>query len=190
MNLWYNIVAMPKEIEIKFKIKSPKVIKKRLKKIGAEKISSTFEKDTYYILPYNRKIPHTIRLRTIKKEGIFTVKYPVLKNKSKKYKILNELETPVKDVDLFGRMLKKIGFKPSFFKEKLRETYKFKKTLITIDKLPHIGFYLEIEGAKNKIKKISKLLKLNPKEAQVSTYMDIFNEYKKEHNKPNIRFIF
>lgn len=181
---------MAKEIEVKFKIETPCLIEKDLKKLGAKKIRQTFEKDTYYAFPSLKKTQLTIRLRKMGNKGLFTLKYPVSKEKSKRYKILNELETTVKDVVTFGVMLKKIGFKPVFLKEKFRKTYTLRHALITIDKLPHIGFYIEIEGAKNSIKEISRLLKLDQKRSEVLTYADIFERYKKAHNKPGIKFLF
>lgn len=181
---------MAKEVEVKFKIKSPRLIEKYLKTLGAKKIFQALEKDIYYSTPFRRRTQFTIRLRKISNEGIFTLKYPVLKERSKRYKVLNELEAVVKDADMFDKMLKKIGFKPTFFKEKFRKTYKLKQVLIAIDKLPYIGFYIEIEGAKSKIKEVLKLLKLDQKKSEILTYADIFRHYKKTQNKPKIKLIF
>ena len=181
---------MAKEIETKFKIDSPLLLKKRLKKLGAKFISKKFEKDTYYFFPGDRRSSNTARLRSFGKKGIFTVKGPTIKDKSRKLKIREEFQTKVSDVKVFAAMLDRIGFVPGLKKEKIRETYKLKKAFIVIDKLPFMGFYVEIEASKNEIKKIAKLLEFSMKKAIPNTYMELFKRYKTHHKKPNLKLLF
>ena len=71
---------MPKEIETKFKIKSKSEIKKKLKKIGAKVISKKLEKDIYYKIPLSKHDITVIRLRSLGKDGIFTIKLKLSKS--------------------------------------------------------------------------------------------------------------
>lgn len=181
---------MALEVETKFKLDSPDKIRKALKKLGAKFISKTKEKDAYYKNPKAKNQKETIRLRTTGKDAIFAIKLPVGEDKKGKYKIREELEIDVKNSKLFDIMIKNVGFKLDFRKEKFRETYKWKDAVIAIDKLPFLGYYLEVEASKSVIKKITKLLNLDMNKASSLTYMDIFEKYKKLNKKPKLKLIF
>jgi len=188
---------MARETETKFKIDFPPKLRKSLRKIGAKFISKEFERDTYYSLPACRTSRPSrvsdvtvIRLRLTGKKGIFTVKARIPRVASCVYKVRDELEVKITDAETFRKMLDKLRFIPRFYKEKVRETYKWKESKILIDRLPHIGFYAEIEGPKAKIKKAARLLTLDIEKGSPETYMSIFNRYKKLHKKPHIKLIF
>jgi len=181
---------MAKEIETKFKIDSPLLLRRRLKKLGAKFVSKKLEKDTYYSIPEKPRASNTVRLRFLGKKGIFTVKGSPIKDKSRKFKIREEFQTEIADVKMFAGILERIGFVPSLKKEKIRETYKLKKTFVVIDKLPFMGFYVEIEASKKEIKKIAKLLGFSMEKAIPNTYMELFKRYKMLRKKPNLKLLF
>ena len=176
---------MPKEIDTKFKITDPKALKESLKKIGAAFISKNLEQDTYYLSPKSNLALEVIRLRNINGKGIFTLKKAQPFKGSYVYKIRNELEVDVSDPQKFNQMLLALGFKPIFVKEKVRHTYRFGGANICIDELPYLGFYLEIEGTKSKIRIIAKKLNLDIKKAIAVTYLEIFKQYNKRRHKIN-----
>lgn len=181
---------MHKEIETKFKIKAPSDLRKRLNKVGASFVSKCKESDTYYRNFSSNKNIEAIRLRSIGKEGVFTVKEYDSGKKNRIYKIRKEHEVKISDSKAFASILYFLGFKPVFRKEKIRETYLLEGAKILLDKLPFIGFYLEIEGQKQKIKDIAKALELNLDNALAITYIDIFNEYKRKYNIKKGELIF
>ena len=179
---------MPKEIETKFNIRSPGDVRKALKKMGARFVSRQTEKDVYYAAPSGFR--GTIRLRSIGKKSIFTVKSPCDTGSSGPYKIGEETEAGIQDAALFGKMFKVIGFTERYLKEKIRENYVWKGVKISIDTLPHIGTYMEIEAPKSEIRKAARALGLEMKKAIPDTYMELFGYYKLMHKKPNLEFIF
>jgi len=181
---------MPKEIETKFKISSPDKLKKKLKKIDAKIIYKAYEKDTYYKNIPSGSSPTVVRLRSTGKDGVFTLKYRAKRKESKTYKIRDEFEINVQDTKAFDRLLRQLGFAVLFKKEKRRKIYKWKEGKICIDKLPFIGFYLEIEAPKKRIKEIANRLNLDMKDATSDTYMDIFRKYKKAQKKPKLKLLF
>lgn len=181
---------MPKEIETKFKIESTDTFKRNLKKIGAIFISEEFEEDTYYRSPAGCPYFGTIRLRAISNKGTFTIKDSTQRKKSRIYKVRNELEVSVNDVKTFNNIVQKLGFIPCFRKEKIRETYRWKDAKISIDKLPFISFYVEIEASKKRIEEVVSLLDLDIKKAIPDTYMKLFNYYKILHKKPKLQLVF
>ncbi len=181
---------MPKEIETKFKIGSAEKFKRNLKKIGARFLAKELERDTYYCHGILQDSGFTIRLRSVADKGIFTLKGSSGSAPSRTYKVRNEIEAGINDVKAFGKILKQLGFMPRFKKEKIRETYKWKDAKISVDKLPFMGFYAEIEGSKKSIKEAAGLLGLDMARAIPDTYMKLFDYYKMLHKKPDLQLVF
>lgn len=180
---------MAKEVETKFNVASATELRKALKRIGARFISRRLEKDIYYGIPC-RPSSIAIRLRSVGKRGVFTVKCSSGTSSSKAYKVRDEFETEVEDAETFKMILKKLGFSTRFRKEKIRESYSCRGAGIFIDKLPHIGFYVEIEAPRARIKEIAGLLGLDMARAIPDTYMQLFNYYKIRHGSPGIELVF
>jgi predicted adenylyl cyclase CyaB len=173
---------MAREIETKFKITSPTALRKKLKKIGAKFISKEFEKDIYYNAPPGTR-PFTARLRARGNKNIFTIKTPV-RAKSRRYKVLDEIEVPIKSREVFNKILIRLGFSPGFRKGKTRETYKWKNAKICIDKIYPLGTYAEIEAPKKRIREIARLLGLNMLKAIPGTYIGLLRK-RKRRKKPS-----
>jgi len=73
--------------------------------------------------------------------------------------------------------------------EKWRERWDFKKSKILIDQ-SLLGTILEIEGSKNEIEEIVKLLGLGKSERTTQTYHELYQEYCREKGlKSHPRFI-
>lgn len=181
---------MPKETETKFKVESEEIFKKNLRKIGARFVSKEFEQDTYYSGAAGHCSCNAIRLRSAGKKGVFTIKKPTRGKRSRTYKVREELEVGVTDVKAFTEILRQLGFRPLFRKEKIRETYKWKSAKLSIDTLPFIGIYAEIEAPKKRIKEAARLLGLDMERAMPSTYMQLFNHYRVLRKKPGLQFVF
>jgi len=184
-------VFMPKEIETKFKIGSPKAFRKKLKKIKAKFVSKEYEQDVYYKKKGIGFPVTVIRLRTInKKMGLFTVKVAKSRKKAKTFKIRDEFEISIADTKVFSILLRKLGFIPGFIKEKKRETYLTKGAKIVLDQLPYIGWYTEIEACQKRIKELALALGLDINKAIPVTYGELFKKYQKANNKPNLELVF
>ena len=181
---------MPKEIETKFKIKSPSELRKRLKRIKARPLSKNLERDEYYKIPSVKKNIEVIRLRTIGKKGLFSIKFFAGKGKSPIYKIREEVEIKIENPGLFKKMLMMLGFQRALRKEKIRETYGWKGAKILLDKLPYIGYYVEIEAPKKKIKILASKLSFDIKKGIAETYLEIFRKFCKYRKKPYLELIF
>ena len=179
------------EIETKFKIKSQREILNALKQIGARFEGRSTEKDIYYHPPRGTKKLSAVRLRRAGNKNIFTIKkIPKNTPRSKTFKIREELELFIEDKKIFQKVLTLLGFNEAFRKEKKRLLYAWNGLKISVDKLPFIGGYLEIEGNKKGILKAARGLKLDIKKATSDTYMDIFKRYKKMNRKPKIELVF
>jgi len=75
--------------------------------------------------------------------GSVTFKGPVRKGA---FKLREEIETPVADLDAMERLLVALGFKVHVAFEKRRETWRLGGCLVELDELPRIGEFVEIEG--------------------------------------------
>lgn len=180
------------ETEVKHKIKGKKELKKiksRLNKIAKQgkkelKCTPKFVKkekelNLVFDLPDSsfRKKGFLLRLRKASKNTL-TFKIPI---KAKgKFKERKETELKVKNFDRTKNLLEKMNFFPAFIYEKKRERFAFGKTEILLDKLPFIGFYLEIEGSKKGISEVEEILDLKEKNRIIKNYLQLFLDYKKK----------
>ncbi len=142
------------EIEIKFEI--DKEFREKLKQLGAKRVEKVFERnivfDTKDRSLFKRKM--LLRLREEKNEQgecrvILTFKKPY--NESSKFKEMEELEVYVSDFDLMRDMLHELGFKKIWIYEKIRECWRYGNLKISLDTLPKIGKFMEIEGSRDEI---------------------------------------
>ncbi|MBN1353390.1 MAG: class IV adenylate cyclase [Candidatus Omnitrophica bacterium] len=181
---------MGTEIETKFKVNSPAAIRKRLIVMRARLISRRLEKDVYYRCYLKTQNAEAIRLRSVGGKYIFTLKKSSVGPKGRIYKVCDEFEIEVNDGELFDSLLRRLGFTRDFKKEKIRETYKYKNAKVCLDRLPHMGYYVEIEASKRDINSVARSLKLDITKGLSDNYMRLFLHYKRTHKKPNLKLTF
>jgi predicted adenylyl cyclase CyaB len=152
------------EIEVKIRIDNPEIMKDKLAAVGAELVKERhWEENTLYDFPsqalFRKK--RALRIRTTDKKTFLTFKGPP--QKSRKFKIRDEYETEVKNGKQMKKILKELGFIPSFQYQKYRTIYRFKKCRICLDEIT-VGYYLELEGEQNHIVRIATSLGFLKKE--------------------------
>ena len=162
------------EIEQKYRIAKPDPIRKRLRSLGAKRISSGTEQDWFYDLDGRLlKQRSILRLRkTAKGEGLLTFKGPRIKAR---YKKRVEVQTAV-DFDAAKKVLELSGFKVSAKLQKQREEYKLGGAHITLDYLAGIGWFVEIEAAAKNISTAAKKLLLTSAMREERSYLQMFLE--------------
>ena len=74
--------------------------------------------------------------------------------------------------------------------EKYRQKWHLKNAEISIDRLPKMGNFVEIEGKKKAIRKVVKILGLNFKDGITATYWDLWEDYRKKKGIKNENIIF
>ncbi|MEW5758529.1 MAG: class IV adenylate cyclase [Candidatus Omnitrophota bacterium] len=166
------------EIELKFKLNNTEEIKNKLNKIKAKFLGKAKEADIYFKSPsFSKNNKELIfRLRDYGKKGLLTLKYGG--SDTKFFKQRNEIESFVDSAKSILYILKRLGFKESMRKEKIRETYRLDSCLLLVDKLPFLGYFLEIESSsQRKIKKIVNKLELDLKLASPLDYSTIFHNF-------------
>ena len=87
-----------------------------------------------------------------------------------------EIETPVDHVPM-RKILRLAGFKVVMRYKKERELYRLGKSLITLDRLPGFGRFLEIEGRSQEIARLASKLGLQAQDREARSYLQMMFGY-------------
>lgn len=168
MEGWY-------EVELKAKVKDPKPIRQKIKKI-ARFVKKVKKVDHYYTLEKKGYPTKSLRIRN---QGCFH-----LVNFKKRISYLQgiyakkEVEFNLEDVTGFLAVLKEFGFRQWITKYKESEIYRCKSANIELNHLRGLGWFVEVEilttnkvfEARKTILTIFKLLGINKKDIEKKGY--------------------
>lgn len=139
------------EIELKFPIENPEKAINKLNALSKKEVEER-QKDTYFI-PNHRNfvkqnpVSEWLRLRETK--GKTTLNYKNWHNKNGKTAVsCDEFETEISDTNNLKRILKNLDFNELITVDKLRKVWKYKDTIIAVDEVADLGFFIEIEASK------------------------------------------
>ncbi len=96
------------------------------------------------------------------------------------FKIREELEVWIDSPQTFLTILKTLGFEQIIRYEKMTDLWEYDKIELVIGKLPHIGYFMEIEGSEKEIKKVAKTLGFDIQKGVKKSYREYFAEMNKE----------
>ncbi|PIN81092.1 class IV adenylate cyclase [Candidatus Woesearchaeota archaeon CG10_big_fil_rev_8_21_14_0_10_32_9] len=135
---------MNQEFETKVLNINKKEVEKKLKNLGAKKLSSSLMRRWVFDwLDEDLESDYGwIRLRQEGKKVTLTYKNRRAMSKSD----TKELETEVNNFDMTAEILQKIPFKRKFYQENKRTVYVFEDVEFMIDEWPGLKPHLEIEG--------------------------------------------
>jgi adenylate cyclase class 2 len=174
---------MAREVEIKFLVADAQALARRLRASGFRLATRrTHEMNVLYDLPGNplRRRGEILRLRKYGERWTLTHKS---KGTAKRHKSRQELETEVADGPNIDRILRAVGFAPSFRYEKFRSEWTGGKGHVVIDETP-IGTVAEIEGQPRWIDRTAKLLGIPPTSYITLSYGAMFEEWKRRTGSP------
>lgn len=169
---------MSKEIEIKFRVESPRALARKLRAAGFRLVTRrTHEMNTLYDLPGQplRKRGDLLRLRKYGTDWVLTHK---AKGRTGRHKMRVENETKVSDGANMEAILRALGFQASFRYEKFRTEWSDGKGHVVVDDTP-IGNFGEIEGPPRWIDRTARLLEIPPSNYITQTYAGLFFEWKR-----------
>lgn len=159
------------EYELKFKIKDKKEISVKLIRLGAKDLGKRKEIDIYI-----GSADRSLRLRKYGRKGILT--YKRLVNVNIRAKVREEIQTEVSDIDNLIEMFNMMGFPERKRKEKIRHIFKLGNALVMIDRLPFMGYFVEIEAKSGSaLKKAAQKLGFDPAKGSCESYDNIFLNY-------------
>ncbi len=165
---------MPQNLELKIKLESFNEIKKRLKKIGADFKATLNQKDIYYGNPKG-----LLKLR-IENNAESLIWYNRNENSENRWSNYSLLKFKNGNAEKFFRQI----FEIETVVEKKRFLYMYKNTRIHLDKIKHLGNYLELEtlvlrgqkDAKRRFKEMVTLLDLDTKNQIKKSNRDLMLE--------------
>jgi adenylate cyclase, class 2 len=147
---------LPREIEIKFRLDEAATLRARLEQLQATRMGRVHE--TNLLLDTGaaalRQAGCALRVRTERPDGTTGDAETTLTFKGRRepddradgLKTREELEVKISDATTLLALLDRLGFRAVLCYEKRRETWRFAKCLITLDELPGLGWFAEIEG--------------------------------------------
>lgn len=161
-----------KEVEIKFKLKDFREVRRKLETLKAKKAGKVFVEDFYFddqkdSLWKNRQM---LRIRKWNKKNILTFKYAQTK---KRFRRSKEIELEIGNPEKMRKIFEKFGLQVVLKYKKEMEIWQYKNTKITLDKMP-LGNFLEVEG--KGIEKVVRDLGLDMKNATTKTYGELWVE--------------
>ena len=176
-----------KEIEVKVKVEED--IFKKLKEADTEYVTSKYERNFMYDLKGQDlkkdgvvcRVRRERDLRSGAQNILLTLKKRVETQDNFKEQI--ELESKVSDEELekLDNALNESNLVTWFLYEKFRHIFKVKdaNVEIVVDVLPLIGRFIEIEGEREEILKALKIIGIEEKDTQKSSYINLFKSHKR-----------
>jgi len=174
---------MAREVEIKFLVADAKALARRLRASEFRLVTRrTHEMNVLYDRPGHplRQRGEILRLRKYGDRWTLTHKS---KGTARRHKSRQELETAVADGASLDRILRALGFAPSFRYEKFRSEWADGQGHVVIDETP-IGTVAEIEGRPRWIDRTAKLLGVPPTSYITLSYGAMFEEWKRRTGSP------
>lgn len=174
-------IGVVNEVEVKFKIDDVASYENKIKSLGVEFVKDTEEINYCYDNSDNkivindellriRKVSEKFNNKEISYKTILTFKGA--KKLGSELKEREELELEVSNAEMLSLIFERLGFKATTIYEKKRKTYNYKNSEIVIDKLPKLGFFLEIEGKREEIFEICSSLNLNINDSVKDSYAE------------------
>ncbi|MEM7624557.1 MAG: class IV adenylate cyclase [Planctomycetota bacterium] len=140
------------EIEVKLRLSDPEALHAKLRELDAVHDRQFLETNTYFDSPDGqlKSTDQGLRVRieknttTGKSDCVVTHKGPRAHGRLKSR---SETEVGVTDARAAGQMLAVLGYQPVMTFEKLRDRYLLDGCRVEIDRVPHLGTFVEIEGS-------------------------------------------
>ncbi|MFA5168825.1 MAG: class IV adenylate cyclase [Candidatus Omnitrophota bacterium] len=159
------------EYELKFKIDRKKDILPKLARLGAKDLGKRKETDICI-----GSLGQGLRLRKFGRDGLITHKSIVCKNV--RAKVRKEIQTEVSHIDNLIEMLRILGFPEKKRKEKIRHTFKMGDVFVMVDRLPFMGYFVEIEARSGAaLKRAARKFGFDPAKGNCDSYDNIFLNY-------------
>ena len=200
-----------REVEIKLRVDDLAALRRKLRALGARLRHRVHELNILFDTPQQRlrKKGQLLRLRLEYRPGatkvplrsLLTYKGPglgpagtpapgLLPGTSNRfphrYKVREEVETPVTEPARLVQIFGAIGLLPSFRYEKYRATYRLPRLrglLVELDETP-IGVFLELEGSPRLIDQASRLLGFTPGDYLLSSYAALYFDFCRRQRTP------
>lgn len=173
------------EIEVKFLVDSPAIMRHRLELLNAEMTSPrVLERNVRFDTPDEDLLGRwqLLRLRQDTRTRL-TFKGPVAEDALSELKIREELEVTIDDFATMATILERLGFRPVQVYEKYRETYHHGGVEIVLDETP-FGTFIELEGSEAGIREQAAALGLDWSNRILANYLALMELARRTFNLP------
>ncbi len=169
------------ETEIKIELADLPKVRDRLIQLGFQiRTPRAFEDNWIFDFP-DRSLAQRrqlLRVRAFDGRAWITLKTP--SRRSTHFKVRQELETELGDAQVGQRLLRSLGFQPSFRYQKFRTVFERKnssrrKLTVTFDETP-IGNFLEIESSGQEIRSLAAQLGYKPSDFIQDSYWQLYQK--------------
>jgi len=168
------------EIELKFPLSEPESMRKRLLKLGFVSRGKLFEYNLVLDTPRGDLESKGRLLRLRSAEGVrLTFKEPLEENGlNQRFKAKKESELELSSLETMRHIFHRLGFTAERVYEKYREHFTRENDVAAeIDRLPHMGWFLELEATPEKIEEIVENLGLQMSEGLRENYFELYTAY-------------
>ena len=171
------------ETEIKFRVGEVRTLIRRLRAAEFRQVTRrTREQNTLYDQPGSpvRKRGELLRLRKYGTEWLLTHKG---RSKITRYKTRVETETKIADGNKLDKILRALGYVPTFRYEKYRAEWSDGRGHVVVDETP-IGWFGEIEGPGRWIDRTAQDLGIERNSYITQSYAELFFAWKRRTQSP------
>ncbi|HEY6805527.1 MAG TPA: class IV adenylate cyclase [Pyrinomonadaceae bacterium] len=157
------------EIEKKYRLTDTTrgAVVEKLSALGIKSAGTVFEINSIYTNALLLEQDAIVRIRRIDERTILTFKKRFPSPAGIKHQL--EEETDVEDAEALEAIFSYLGLHTSLVYEKRRQTWDYHDCEIALDELP-FGWFMEIEGAEDQIKRIESELEITNLETEEATY--------------------
>jgi adenylate cyclase, class 2 len=175
---------MARELEIKYKLPAPEAFCDRLRDAGAARQQRVQEHNAILDTTDRQLLHRGAGLRLRRETADDGGRRATLTYKGPRefdprfiaggFKAREELETVVGQPDELEQLLERLGFQLTIVFEKSRETWHCGACVVTVDELPQLGWFCEIEGPDaDTIEGLAQQLALQPDQQVSETYVEL-----------------
>jgi adenylate cyclase class 2 len=187
---------MAVEIEAKMAVDSIEPVRVRLRDAGAEPIGRFLETNVFLDTEDRSLLAadEGLRMRANKSldtgesEFIITYKGP---RQVGQLKSREEVEVTVHNGAEAVTLLERLGYLTMIQFEKRRESYRLDDCRVELDEMPHLGFFVEVEGpSEASVLKVRDRLRLSDRPLMKSSYVSLLMSYLQERGESRRRITF
>ena len=173
------------EVELKFPLKDPESMRKLLIEKGFTSQGRLFEENIVFDTPESTldSSGRLLRLRRDDKVRLTFKEPPEDRTHTGRFKVKEESELLVDDLATMRYILRKLGFTKERVYEKYREHFvRGPAVSAELDRLPHMGFFLELEAPPGEMESLAAELGLDLSEGSKKNYFRLFEAYCRDNN--------
>ncbi len=174
------------EIELKFPLQSSARLRKQLKRLGFVSEGEVFESNIVFDTPDGelKASGRLLRLRRDRKVKLTWKEPHQDRALAGRYKAKQESELELSDLETMRHIIHRMGYTLERVYEKYREHWvRPDGAVAELDRLPHIGRFLELEAPAEVIEEVAAALGLDTAEGLRENYMTLFRAWCRQHDR-------